>query len=104
MWAALAILLLVPGLVAGDPCACIPCDRTDPEPGNDICGPAWHHQGTSDGCGPNMGDPDTGCWTNCSAVCTCDQGGPYGTCTPPPPPPAPGAHCELKPGAPPACE
>ena len=87
--------------LAADPCACIPCDRTAPEQGNDHCGPAWSHKGTSDGCGPNMGNPNTGCYTDCAAVCEC-HGSAHGTCTPPPPPPEPCAHCELKPGTPPA--
>ena len=99
---ALAMLLVLPGLVAGDPCACIPCERTEPAPGNNICGPAWHQEGTSNGCGPALGNPYTGCYTNCSSVCDC-HGGSIGTCVPPPPAPSPNSHCDLKPGAPPAC-
>eukprot|EP01043_Picozoa_sp_COSAG02_P013307 COSAG02_NODE_530_length_20697_cov_20.103457_6_plen_675_part_00 len=104
----LLMLLMMDGraVVTADPCACIPCDRSSPEPGNDHCGPAWLHQGTSSGCGPTVGNPNLGCYTNCSAVCEC-RGGSIGTCSPPAPAPAPGS-CALKPGAPasykPVCE
>jgi hypothetical protein len=94
------LVLVLAGGAAADPCSCIPCQRTSAEPGNDHCGPAWHQPGTSTGCGPDLGNPNTGCYTNCKAVCEC-HGNPTGTCTPPPPPPEPGAHCDTKPGAPP---